>query len=79
MGGLNNTGKPKSINHRNNIAKANKDNPKLKIPLTEDRKNKISKSMQGNSNSQNHSSQQYKNKQSQAMKEAWARRRSKKL
>jgi len=79
IGGLNNTGKPKSIDHKNNLSKANKDNPKLKIPLTEDRKNKISKSMKGNQNSKHHSSQDYKNKQSQAMKEAWARRKSKKL
>jgi hypothetical protein len=77
MGGLNNTGKPKSIDHRNNIAKANKDNPKLKIPLTEDRKNKISKSMKGNSNSSNHSSPEYKKKQSEAMKKAWAKRKLK--
>jgi len=31
--------------------------------------------MKGNSNSKNHSSDEYRNKQSQAMKEAWARRK----
>ena len=77
IGGFNNTGKPKSKEHASKISQANKDNPKLQIPLREERKQKISNSMKGNKNSSNHSSSEYKKKQSEAMKKAWAKRKSK--
>jgi len=79
IGGLNNKDKPKSKDHSLKISKANKNNPKLQIPHTEERKHNISKSMNGNKNSSNHSSPEFKKKQSASMREAWARRRSKKL
>ena len=77
IGGLNNKGKSKSKDHSSKISKANKNNPKLQIPHTEERKQNISKSMKGNRNSINHSSLEYKKKQSEAMKKAWAKRKLK--
>ena len=77
IGGLNNKGKPKSKDHSSKISKANKNNPKLQIPHTEERKQNISKSMKGNKNSFNHSSPEFKKKQSEAMKKAWAKRKLK--
>lgn len=77
IGGLNNKGKPKSKYHSLKISKANKNNPKLQIPHTEDRKQNISKSMKRNKNSSNHSSNEYKKKQSEAMQKAWAKRKLK--
>lgn len=41
------------------------------------RKQNISKSMKGNKNSSNHSSPEFKKKQSEAMKKAWAKRKLK--
>ena len=71
VGGKNNMGKPKSKEHKAKIAEAIRD----KMHSPEERA-KISKSMKGNSNSKNHSSSEYKSKQSLAMKEAWARRKA---
>ena len=76
VGGLNNRGKKKSKEHRQKIAKANK--LVVKGPLSNETKQKISKSMKGNKNSQSHSSDEYKKTQSKAMKKAWAKRKEKK-
>ena len=70
VGGKNNMNKPKSEEHKAKIAEAIRG----KMALPEERE-KISKAMKGNSNSKNHSSSEYKSKQSLAMKEAWARRK----
>jgi hypothetical protein len=72
MGGHANKDVPKSEDHKAKIA----------ITLTgtthtEERKNNIAKSAIGNKNSKNHSSEEYKQKQSDAMKQAWARRKLK--
>ena len=72
VGGKNNMGKPKSEEHKAKIAEAIRG----KMASPEERE-RISKSMKGNSNSKNHSSSEYKSKQSLAMKEAWARRKAK--
>jgi hypothetical protein len=77
MGGLNNKGKPKSKSHSSKISKANKNNPKLQTPHTEERKQNISQSMKGNKNSSNHSSPEFRHKQSEVMKKAWAKRKLK--
>ena len=72
IGGKNNMGKPKSEEHKAKIAEAIRG--KMASPEVRER---ISKSLKGNSNSKNHSSSEYKSKQSLAMKEAWARRKAK--
>lgn len=77
IGGLNNKGKPKSKDHSSKISKSNKNNPKLQIPHTEERKQNISNSMKGNKNSVNHSSPEFRKKQSEVMKKAWAKRKLK--
>ena len=46
-------------------------------PLSEITKERISDAMVGNTNSKNHSSEEYRSKQSQIMKDAWARRKKK--
>ena len=43
--------------------------------VTDEHRAKIAESMKGNSNSKNHSTPEYKEKHSKAMKEAWVRRR----
>ena len=78
IGGLNNKGKPKSKEHAAKISKAHKANPPIfKAPHTTESKLKISNSMKGNTNSSNHSSNEYKKKQSEAMKKVWAKRKTK--
>jgi len=78
IGGLNNKGKSKSKEHCIKISKAHKSNPPIfNHPHTTESKNKISKSMKGNKNSSNHSSPEFKKKQSEAMKKAWAKRKLK--
>lgn len=79
MGGHSNKGKPKSEEHRKKISDANKMNEIFRTPKVKKIKQKISNSMKGNTNSKNHSSEDYKKKQSLAMKEAWARRKQKLL
>lgn len=74
IGGLNNKGKPKSLEHKLKISEANSI---LRKPHTSERKMNISKAMQGNKNSSNHSSIEYKKKQSEAMKKAWTKRKLK--
>jgi hypothetical protein len=75
IGGINNTGKPKSEEHRKKISDSLRGE---RSPLPEDVKERISDSMIGNANSKNHSSSEYKSKQSNAMKNAWIRRKQKK-
>jgi hypothetical protein len=77
IGGLNNKGTSKSKEHSIKISKANKNNPKLQMSHTEERKQNISQSMKGNTNSSNHSSPEFRKKQSEAMKKAWAKRKLK--
>ena len=74
MGGHANRGIPKTEEHKAKIAKA-----LTGSKLTEERKNKISKAAIGNKNSKNHSSEEYKQKQSESMKAAWARRKLKQV
>jgi hypothetical protein len=76
VGGINNMGKPKSEDHKSKISESLKqwheqnDNSETN--------KKISESMKGNSNAKNHSSEDYKKKQSEAMKIAWSKRKAKK-
>jgi hypothetical protein len=76
IGGINNMGKPKSEDHKSKISESLKqwheenDNGETN--------KKISESMIGNSNAKNHSSEDYKKKQSEAMKVAWSKRKAKK-
>ena len=72
IGGKNNRGKPKTEEHKRKMSESS---PRSREPLPESTKDKISYSMLGNSNSRNHSSSDYRDKQSQAMKRAWARRK----
>lgn len=73
IGGERNKGVEKSEDHKKKISES------LIKKYKEDQSyaERISDSMKGNSNSKNHSSDAYRNKQSQAMKEAWARRKQK--
>ena len=73
MGGEKNKGVPKSKDHKHKISEALKgrDNPQHPPEV----KRKISKSMTGNTNSKNHSSSEYKKKQSETMKAAWKKRK----
>ena len=73
IGGHGNKGKEKSEEHRNKISKAL--TGITKPPLLEDTKRKISKTMLGNTNSKNHSTDAYKKKQSEAMKESHRKRK----
>jgi hypothetical protein len=72
MGGHANKDVPKSEDHKAKIAIT-----LTGTTYTEERKNNIAKSAIGNKNSKNHSSEEYKQKQSDAMKQAWARRKLK--
>ena len=74
LGGINNKGKSKSESHRKKISDSLR---ALRGSHSESRKKNISESMKGNTNSQNHSSEEYKKKQSEAMKSAWKRRKQK--
>ena len=82
LGGLKNKGLIRSEEHRKNLSTA------ISKAITKwhaERKksdistDKISNSMIGNKNSKNHSSNEYKQKQSDAMKEAWKRRKQREL
>ena len=74
-GGLNNRGKPKSKEHKRNISKSLKG--RWYGPQSEKRRKKISEAMIGNTNSKNHSSEEYKKKQSEVMKQVWLKRKQK--
>ena len=71
LGGKGNKGKPKSKSHREKIK-----NSIIETYHSQETKKKISNSMLGNKNSKNHNSDEYKRVQSQAMKEAWQRRKN---
>lgn len=76
IGGLNNKNKPKSKSHKQKISESNKGHQShWEKGDIEKKKKKLSKSMQGNSNSKNHSSTKYRKNHSKVMKEAWARRK----
>ena len=75
MGGHANKDVPKSEQHKLKISEALTGLPRPQH--TELTKSKLSKSAIGNKNSKNHSSEEYKQKQSDAMKQAWARRKLK--
>ena len=74
IGGLKNRGKPKSKEHRQKLSEANKG--KWVGPHSKERRKKISEALKGNKNSSNHSSEEYKKKQSEVMKKAWAKRKA---
>jgi len=78
IGGLNNKGKLKSKSHKMNISESNKGQKSHWLKGDTDKKKKnLSKAMQNNTNSKNHSSPEYKKHQSQIMKKAWAKRKQK--
>lgn len=81
IGGMNNTGTKSNV-HRRKISESNKlARPKGSPQVggvrnhTDETKKKIASKMVGHRNSKNHSTEEYRNKQSQAMKDAWARRK----
>jgi hypothetical protein len=67
-----NKGIAKSKEHRDKISEATK----LQFK-SEEAREKLSFAMMGNNNSKNHRSEEYKKKQSEAMKKAWATRKKK--
>ena len=73
LGGSKGAGKPKPHEHGKAISEA------VTKLYEEDPtyRHRVSKAMEGNTNSKNHSSEDYKKKQSEAMKAAWARRKAK--
>ena len=70
IGGLSNKGLPKSAKHRKAISESL--TGKMQSSSI---KKIISEKMMGNTNSKNHSSKQYKNIQSTALKKAWEKRK----
>lgn len=70
LGGRNNQGKLKLEEHKKRIS-----NTLFGTKLSTERKKSISRSMMNNTNSKNHSSEEYKKTQSDAMKKAWAKRK----
>jgi len=78
IGGNNNRGKPKSESHKAKVSESIKEWHKHRDSArSEETIKKISASMMGNTSSKDHSSAEYKMKQSAAMKAAWARRKAK--
>lgn len=78
-GGRNNAGKSKSLEHRKKISIKNKGQSSHWLNGDiQQKKHNLSKSMRNNTNSKNHNSPEYKEKQSKAMKKAWQRRKNKK-
>ena len=71
-------GKPHTEEHKKKISEALKARTQKRV-LSEEHKEKISLSMKGHRNSKNHSSEEYKKKQSEAMKRAWAKRKSRSM
>ena len=75
IGGKNNT-KPKTEEHKRKLSVANKGKRVGGVTQhTAATKQRISETMKGHSNSKNHNSEEYKTKQSVAMKAAWAKRK----
>lgn len=79
LGGKANKGTPKTKEHKEKIRAANKENPRKGgvKEHTSKTKLRISELMKKNTNSANHSSIEYREKQSIAMKKAWAKRKAK--
>lgn len=76
IGGLKNKGKLKTEEHKSKISHSNTGSEShWKKGDAQKKKLKLSKSMKNNINSKNHSSAEYKAKQSIAMKKAWAKRK----
>ena len=76
IGGLKNKGKSKTEDHKSKISDSNTSNKShWKKGDVQKKKLKLSKSMKNNMNSKNHSSPEYKSKQSIAMKKAWVKRK----
>lgn len=71
-GGRGNKNVPKTEKHKQKLSESIKE--KYKQP---EYRKKISNGMIGNANSKNHSSEEYKKTQSEAMKAAWKRRKEK--
>jgi hypothetical protein len=76
IGGLNGKGHIKTKQHRQRLSESITN--LMSGGRAEEIKKKISESMKGNTNSQNHSSDEYRKTQSEAMKKAWAKRKQKK-
>lgn len=77
LGGKNNKDKPKTSEHARKVKDANSGKEQkggVKEHTTATKKI-ISEAMVGNQNSKNHSSEDYKKKQSEAMKRSWERKR----
>ena len=78
IGGLNNKGKKKTVEHAKKISKSNKgQDSHWSDGDIEQKKNNLSNSMKGNTNSKNHNTEKYSKTQSEAMKKAWERRKNK--
>lgn len=76
IGGLKNKGKLKTEDHKSKISSSNTGKKShWKKGGVQKKKLKLSSSMKNNMNSKNHSSSEYKAKQSIAMKKAWAKRK----
>ncbi len=76
IGGRNNKGKPKSLEHRRKIADAV--SASLSGGLLPDyTKEKISETMRGNTNSHSQKTPEARKRHSEIMKAAWARRKAK--
>tara|TARA_B100002019_G_scaffold257594_1_gene241791 strand:- start:16516 stop:16926 length:411 start_codon:yes stop_codon:yes gene_type:complete len=76
IGGLNNKGKLKTKEHRAKISESNKgQSSHWQKGDIQKKKENSSKAMKNNTNSKNHSSPEYKKKQSEAMKIAWKNRK----
>jgi hypothetical protein len=78
IGGLGNIGKPKTEEHRGKIHLANVGKPQMGgvEEHTKETKMIISEKMKNNKNSANHRTEEYRKAQSEAMKLAWAKRKS---
>ena len=74
IGGRKNKGVPKTQEHKKKISENHAGGVEKHTAKT---KEKISMSMLGNTNSKNHLSDEYRRKQSEAMKLSWARRKNK--
>jgi hypothetical protein len=70
IGGKNNKNIPKTEEHKNKISET-----LIEFFSNEEERIKVSERMKGNINSKNHSSKEYKKKQSEAMKKAWKKRK----
>jgi len=73
LGGRKNI-KPKTEEHKRKIAESIRNKPRKQH--SKETKCKIAESMKGHSNSKNHSSKEYRKKQSEAMKLSWQRKKN---